>query len=159
MSEWRKITEDVLKKAEINGTLASYYKDYKGEYICRNCYNAIVVNARDVFKEHSTGSQKRLKRNIDDNRLSISESISLLADIIYQRYVIEGNSPITKFSQLRSIIIDKDDRLNSFFDEIELGACIEEKNDIKSLFTISMLFNVLESEQGYTTLGFIWVDG
>jgi len=32
-SEWRKITENVLKKAEINGTLAPYYNDHKGEYI------------------------------------------------------------------------------------------------------------------------------
>ena len=77
-SEWRKITDDVLKKAEINGTLASYYKDYKGEYICRNCYNAILVNARSTFKEHATEWQRELKRNIDDHRLPISESISLL---------------------------------------------------------------------------------
>ena len=27
VSEWREITEDVLEK--VNGTLASYYKDYK----------------------------------------------------------------------------------------------------------------------------------
>jgi len=99
--------------------------------LCKNCYNAIVVNARDIFKEHATGLSKRLKRNVDDDRLSIYESISLLTDIIYQRDVIEGNLPITNFSRLRSIITDKDDRLNSFFDEIELGACIEEKNDIE----------------------------
>ena len=58
--------------------MASYYKDYKGEYICRNCYNAILVNARSTFKEHATEWQRELKRNIDDNRLPISESISLL---------------------------------------------------------------------------------
>ena len=120
-----------LKKAENNGTLASYYKDYKGEYICRNCYNAILVNARSTFKEHATEWQRELKRNIDDNRLSISESISLLADIIYQRDVVEGNPPITKFSQLRSIVVDKDNRLDPFFNEIEAGACMEKKNDVE----------------------------
>ena len=63
-----------------------------------------------------------LKRNIDDNGLSISESISLLTDIIYQRDVVEGNLPIIKFSQLRSIIVDKDNWLDSFFNEIEADA-------------------------------------
>ena len=50
--------------------------------------------------------------------------ISLLTDIIYQRDVVEGNPPITKFSQLRSIIVDKDNRLDSLFNEIEADACL-----------------------------------
>ena len=47
-------------------------------YICRNCYNTIVVNAQNTFKEHATELQRELKRNVNDNRLPISESISLL---------------------------------------------------------------------------------
>ena len=83
------------------------------------------MNARSTFKEHATEWQRRLKRNIDDNRLSISKSISLLTDIIYQRDVVEGNLPITKFSQLRSIIVDKYNQLDSFFDEIEIDTCMK----------------------------------
>lgn len=42
----KKITENALLKAEVNGTLASYFKDHKDEYMCMNYYNAIVVNGR-----------------------------------------------------------------------------------------------------------------
>jgi len=45
----RRINDNVLLKAEANGTLALYYKDHKDEYMCMNCYNAIVVNGRSAF--------------------------------------------------------------------------------------------------------------
>jgi len=32
------------------------------------------VNAQSTFKEHATEWQRELKRNIDDNRLPISEN-------------------------------------------------------------------------------------
>ena len=41
--------------------------------------------------------------------------------------MVEGNSPIIKFSQLRSIIVDNDNRLDSLFNEIEADACLYEK--------------------------------
>ena len=50
-----------LKKAENNGTLASYYKDYKGQYICRNCYNTIVVNARRTCYRMAEGIKKKYR--------------------------------------------------------------------------------------------------
>ena len=52
-SRWKKITETVLNKAEANGTLASYYKSHKDEYMCMSCYNSIVVNKSSKFKEHA----------------------------------------------------------------------------------------------------------
>ncbi|CAG8837917.1 30595_t:CDS:1, partial [Gigaspora margarita] len=60
--KWKKITDNVLIKAEANRTLASYYRDYKDEYICMGCYNSIVVNAASSFKEHALNWDNRLKR-------------------------------------------------------------------------------------------------
>ena len=79
-----------------------------------------------------------------------SESIALLANIIYEREVAEKNPSVFTFSQLRSIAEAKDERLIIFFDEIEESACMRKKNKEKrkklNFFTsISMLFNVLES--------------
>ncbi|CAG8761485.1 18271_t:CDS:2, partial [Gigaspora rosea] len=89
---WRKITENVLNKAETNRTLASYYKDHKDEYICSNCYNVIVVNASSAFKE-----------------LAVEE-------------VMGNDPPIVSFSKFRSVVESKNDRLSFFFNEIEAMA-------------------------------------
>ena len=53
VSEWKKIMKETLEKAQINGILAFYYKDYKDQHICRNFYNAIAVDAQSTFKEHA----------------------------------------------------------------------------------------------------------
>ena len=79
-----------------------------------------------------------------------SDSIALLANIIYEREMAEKNPSVFTFSQLRSIAEAKDERLKIFFDEIEESACMRKKNKEKrkklNCFTsISMLFNVLES--------------
>src|SRR5438128_6556485 len=115
----RRITDNVLLKAEANGTLASYYKDHKDEYMCMNCYNAIVVNGRSAFKEHAAEWGRGLKRRRNyDETFFMSESIALLlANIIYEREVEEKNPPVFAFSQLRSIAEIKDERLRLFFDE------------------------------------------
>ena len=93
-----------------------------------NCYNAIVVNGRSAFKEHAAEWGRGLKRRRNDETFSMSESIALLAKIIYEREVAEENPPVFTFSQLRSIAEIKDERLRLFFDEIEESACIREKN-------------------------------
>ena len=113
----KKITENVLLKAEVNGTLASYFKDHKDEYMCMNCYNAIVVNGRSIFREHAAEWGRGMKRRRNDDSFSMSESIALLANIIYEREVAEENPPVFAFSQLRSIAEAKDERLRLFFDE------------------------------------------
>ena len=69
-----------------------------------------------------------LKRRRNDETFSMSESIALLAKIIYEREVAEENPPVFTFSQLRSIAEIKDERLRLFFDEIEESVCIREKN-------------------------------
>ena len=118
----RRITDNVLLKAEANGTLASYYK-------CMNCYNAIMVNGRSAFKEHAAEWGRGLKRRRNyDETFFMSESIALLANIIYEREVEEKNPPVFAFSQLRSIAEIKDERLRLFFDEIKESACIRKKN-------------------------------
>ena len=122
------LINSVFLKTEANGTLASYYKDHKDEYMCMNCYNAIVVNGRSAFKEHAAEWGRGLKRRRNDETFSMSESIALLAKIIYEREVAEENPPVFTFSQLRSIAEIKDERLRLFFDEIEESACIREKN-------------------------------
>jgi len=91
------------------------------------------MDARSTFKEHATEWQRGLKWNIGLLYLKV---FFLLIDIIYQRGVVEGSPPITKFSELRSIIVDKDNRLDSFFNEIEADACLYGKEKRK--------FNVLE---------------
>jgi hypothetical protein len=83
---------------------------------------------KECFQKHAVEWEKGLKRYRNDN-LSMSESVALLADIIFQREVVEGNSPIVAFSQLRSIIEEKDKRLNSLFDEIEESAHVERKSE------------------------------
>ena len=119
----------MLNKAEANETLALYYKVHKDEYMCMSCYNSIVVNSSSKFKEHAIEWQRPSKRRRHDNNLTLSESIVLLTEILFQREIIEGRPPIFSFSQFRSIIRDADERLGSFFDEIEAASCIEEKNE------------------------------
>ena len=77
-SRWKKITENVLSKAETNGTFAPYYKDHKDEYMCMSCCNSIVVNGSSRFKEHAIEWQRPPKRRRNDNNLTLSESIALL---------------------------------------------------------------------------------
>ncbi|CAG8715073.1 32689_t:CDS:1, partial [Racocetra persica] len=114
--------------AEANGTLASYYKDHKDEYMCLNCYNAIVVNGASAYVEHAAEWTRGLKRCRNVN-LSMSESISLLINIIIEREVIGNDPPIVTFSQLKLIAEDKNDQLSFFFNEIEEMACLEKKNE------------------------------
>ncbi|KAF0333060.1 hypothetical protein F8M41_017136 [Gigaspora margarita] len=76
ITTFRKITDNVLIKAESNETLASYYRDHKDEYMCSNCYNMIVVNRMSAFKEHAIEWERGLKRHRKDNILSMPESIS-----------------------------------------------------------------------------------
>jgi hypothetical protein len=127
-SRWKKITETVLNKAEANGTLASYYKSHKDEYMCMSCYNSIVVNKSSKFKEHAVEWERRLKRRRNDDSLSMSGSIALLTNIIHERDVAGNHPPIVAFSQLRSIAEAKDRRLSSFFDDIEEAASVGGKN-------------------------------
>ncbi|RIB24732.1 hypothetical protein C2G38_2167822 [Gigaspora rosea] len=114
--KWKKITENVLNKVEANGTLALYYKDHKYEYMCLNCYNAIVVNGPSTYVEHAAEWAKGLKRRRNDN-ISMTESISLLTNIIFEKEVIGNDLPIVTFSQLKVIAIDKNDQLGFFFNE------------------------------------------
>ncbi|CAG8793415.1 466_t:CDS:2, partial [Racocetra persica] len=100
---WRRITENVLVKAEANGTLVSYYRDHKDKYMCSNCYNTIVVNGLSIFKEHAIEYKRGLKRHREDDSLSMSESIFLLTNIIVEREIIGNDPPIVSFSKLRSI--------------------------------------------------------
>ncbi|CAG8762068.1 9749_t:CDS:2, partial [Gigaspora rosea] len=99
-----------------NGTLALYYKDHKYEYMCLNCYNAIVVNGPSTYVEHAAEWAKGLKRRRNDN-ISMTESISLLTNIIFEKEVIGNDLPIVTFSQLKVIAIDKNDQLGFFFNE------------------------------------------
>ena len=70
-----------------------------------------------------------MKRRRNDDSFSMSESIALLANIIYEREVAEENPPVFAFSQLRSIAEAKDERLRLFFDEIEGSACMRKKKE------------------------------
>jgi hypothetical protein len=103
-SRWKKITENVLNKAEANETLALYYKDHKDEYLCMSCYNSIVVNSSSKFKEHAIEWRIPSKRRRHDNNLTLSESIALLTEILFHREIIEGRPPIFSFSQLKKKI-------------------------------------------------------
>ncbi|RIB21753.1 hypothetical protein C2G38_2175774 [Gigaspora rosea] len=69
--KWKKITKHVLTKAQANGTLASYYKDHKDEYMCLNCYNSIVVNGT-TYIEHADEWARGSKRRRNDT-LSMAE--------------------------------------------------------------------------------------
>ncbi|CAG8815688.1 14596_t:CDS:1, partial [Racocetra persica] len=97
---WRKITDNVLSKAETNRTLASYYVDRKGKYMCISCYNGIVVNGSDIFKNYALEWERVLKKHRKNGNLSMSESIMLMANFIFQRDVVEENQPLVEFSQL-----------------------------------------------------------
>ncbi|RIB19514.1 hypothetical protein C2G38_2181618 [Gigaspora rosea] len=126
---FRKITNNVLIKAESNETLASYYRDHKDEYMCSNCYNAIVVNGTSAFKEHAVEWERGFKRHRKDNILSMFESISVLTNIIFEQEIIGNDPPMVSFSQLRSITESKNDQLSFFFNEIEAMACLERKSE------------------------------
>ncbi|CAG8843319.1 29189_t:CDS:2, partial [Gigaspora margarita] len=170
--KWKKITDNVLIKAEANGTLASYYRDHKDEYICMGCYNAIVVNAASSFKEHALNWDIGLKRR--RNSFSISESISLLTNFIFEREVLDGEPPVFSFSQLRSIAVNKNNDLSFFFDQIEDMACLGKKTEAEkrelerslayqcylmcwNQSRVIPLWNLHESETGGDY--FSWVDG
>ncbi|CAG8727789.1 18623_t:CDS:2, partial [Racocetra persica] len=96
-SGWRKITDDILRKAEAKETLTSYY-------------------------------EKGLKKRRMSDNLSMSESIKLLANIIFQRDVLEKNRSIVDFSWFRAFAEKEDKRLTSFFNEIEAAADVDNKN-------------------------------
>ena len=125
--KWKRITENVLTKAEANRTLASYYKDHKDEYMCMNCCNAIVVNGSSAFKEHAVEWRKVVKRR--HNNISMHENVSLLTNIIFEREVIGENPPIISFSQHRSFTENKNSQLSLFFDEVEEMADLRSKNE------------------------------
>ena len=93
------------------------------------------MNGRSAFKEHAAEWGRGLKRRRNYETFSMSESIALLAKIIYEREVAEENPPVFTFSQLRSIAEIKDERLRLFFDEIEESACIREKNKEESFLS------------------------
>ncbi|CAG8827174.1 30498_t:CDS:2, partial [Racocetra persica] len=131
VSELRKITDHVLSKAEANRTLASYYVDHKDEYMYLRCYNGIVVNGSDFFKNHALEWERSLKKCRKSDNLSMSESIKLLANIIFQRDVLGENSPIVDFLQLRAFVEKKSELLTPFFDEIEAAVGMENKNEDK----------------------------
>ncbi|CAG8662335.1 hypothetical protein C2G38_1133813 [Gigaspora rosea] len=128
-SGWRKITGHVLSKAEANRTLAWYYVDRKGEYMCLSCYNGIVVNGSDFFKNLTLEWERGLKKRRKSDNLSVSESIKLLANIIFQRDVLGENRPIIDFLQLRAFVEKESELLIPFFDEIEAAADMENKNE------------------------------
>ncbi|CAG8444926.1 4515_t:CDS:2, partial [Scutellospora calospora] len=115
--------------AESNGTLASYYKDHKDEYMYLNFYNAIIVNRASTYVEHAAKWARGLKRHRNDN-LSMSESILLLTNFIFEKENIGNNLPIVTFSQLKVSAIDKNDQLDFFFNEIEEMACLEKKKSL-----------------------------
>ncbi|RIB14848.1 hypothetical protein C2G38_2143860 [Gigaspora rosea] len=96
--------------------------------MCLTCYNAIVVNGSSTYVEHAAEWARVLKRHRNDN-LSMSESISLLINIIFEREVIGNDPPIVTFSQLKLIAEDKNDQLSFFFNEIEEIACLGRKNE------------------------------
>ncbi|RIB06454.1 hypothetical protein C2G38_2046776 [Gigaspora rosea] len=169
---WKKITNNVLIKAEANRTLASYYRDHKDEYICMGCYNAIVVNTASSFKEHALNWDNGLKRH--RNSFSISESISLLTNFIFEREVLDGEPPVFSFSQLRLIAVNKNNDLIFFFDQIEEMACLDKKTEAEkrelerslayqcylmcwNQSRVIPLWNLHESEMGSDY--FSWVDG
>ncbi|CAG8852069.1 789_t:CDS:1, partial [Racocetra persica] len=82
-----------------------------------------------------------LKKRRKNGNLSMSESITLMANFIFQRDVVEGNQPLVEFSKLRYIIEEKDKWLTLFFDEIEAGADMEKKsNDEKKELNRSLAY-------------------
>ncbi|CAG8830452.1 25340_t:CDS:1, partial [Gigaspora margarita] len=96
--------------------------------MCSSCYNAIVVNGTSTFKEYAVEWERGLKRQRKDT-LSMSESISLLTNIIFEREILGNDPSIVSFSKLRSVAEGKNDQLNFFFDEIEVMACLRRKGD------------------------------
>ncbi|CAG8789725.1 2395_t:CDS:1, partial [Racocetra persica] len=70
-----------------------------------------------------------IKRHREDDSLSMSESISILTNIIVEREIIGNDPPIVSFFKLRSIAESKNGQLGFFFNEIEEMACLEKKND------------------------------
>ncbi|CAG8782283.1 3906_t:CDS:2, partial [Gigaspora margarita] len=68
-----------------------------------------MVNAASSFKEHALNWNFGLKRR--QNSFSISESILLLTNFIFER-------------ELRSIAVNKNNDLSFFFDQIEDMACL-----------------------------------
>ena len=50
-TQWRKVTENVFTKGQANNTLPSYVQ--KGDTICMNCYNGIMVNILSEFQQHA----------------------------------------------------------------------------------------------------------
>ncbi|RIB16547.1 hypothetical protein C2G38_2189627 [Gigaspora rosea] len=59
----------------------------------------------------------------------MSESISVLTNIIFEQEIIGNDPPMVSFSQLRSITKSKTDQLSFFFNEIEAMACLERKSE------------------------------
>ncbi|CAG8606293.1 31850_t:CDS:2 [Gigaspora margarita] len=117
------------------------------EYLCLNCYNVIVVNRASAYVEHAAEWSKGLKRCSNDN-LSMSKSISLLTNIIFEREIIvdcvniltkllynkeksKQKLVIYSFKQLQREIVAKDFRLSSFFNSIYNASLSENRTTFK----------------------------
>ncbi|CAG8761804.1 10016_t:CDS:1, partial [Gigaspora rosea] len=65
-----------------------------------------------AFKEHAIEWERGLKRHRKDDILSMSESISLLTNIIFEREIIGNDPPMVSFSKLKFVAESKNDQLS-----------------------------------------------
>ena len=134
ITEWRKVTENVIAKGQTNNTLPSYVK--LGDTICLNCYNGIVVNRSLELQQHAQVSMKR--RKLDDEKtdetedsnpvLSFSQAIAKITNILYIRENRESKPTLYSFDEFRAVMEEKDVRLKLFFDELYLSSNPSSKN-------------------------------
>ncbi|CAG8501710.1 10231_t:CDS:2, partial [Cetraspora pellucida] len=71
--------------------------------------------------KHVVEWERGIKRQRKDT-LSISESISLLTNIIFEREILGNDPSIISFSKLKSVAEGKNNQLNFLFDKIEVGS-------------------------------------
>jgi hypothetical protein len=145
--QWRKVTENVFSKGQINKTLPSYIQ--LGDTICMNCYNGIIINISNEFQQHAQASinceheetdktneaeyefkkvdETNEAENVNVN-LSFSQAIAVITDILYMHENKEKKPPVYSFDEFKTIMEGKDTRLKYFFDELYLSSNPFSKN-------------------------------
>ncbi|CAG8836862.1 8647_t:CDS:2, partial [Cetraspora pellucida] len=107
--------------------------------------------------KHVVEWERGIKRQRKDT-LSMSESISLLTNIIFKREILGNHPPIISFSKLRSVAEGKNNQLNFFFDEIEAMVCLRRKSYVeqKALdWSLAYQYEVADSDNNLTWIGSI----
>src|SRR6266498_2991629 len=132
LTQWRRVTENILTKGQANNTLPDYVQE--GNTICLNCYNRIITNNLLKFQQHAKEyaetnvKQRKLETDESNSILSFSKAIEMITNILHTHENKEKELILYSFDEFHIIMEAKNARLKLFFDELYLLSNLSSKN-------------------------------